>query len=88
MNDHFVKRWNERGDGSIDGMTLGRAIQWAIQNEREDLVERMFHLNSDRYLWRFRSVGGAYFFAVIRDTVPLTVLTRDMMKYIKQGRRR
>jgi len=88
MNEYFVQRWKERGDGSTDGYTLFMAIKWSIENDRMDLVEKMFYVHENRYLWRFKSVDGNFFFAIVEDTEPVTVLTRDMMKHLKGTRKK
>lgn len=82
---HFSQRCAERGIVNTDVDLLFAGITWAIQENRDDLVEKVLETKSTRF-WRFRCPDGIFYAVTALDNGrPMTVLTQEMMRRKKWG---
>lgn len=64
VTTHFIERVNQRV-GDMDPHELAHALDWAITNNRTDLVEYAGRIRRDgTRAWRFRSPSGRRFLAI------------------------
>lgn len=85
---HFAQRVAER-IGPVDAGALFRDLRLALADPHRwsDYVERVMPLPRHGTAWRFR-VGQGFFYAVVVQGVPITVLTQAQMREYKATRRR
>lgn len=80
---HWHTRCRERGITSTDCDVLYNGIKWAIENGRDDLVERAKSYKESVF-WRFRCPDGIFYTITDRGkTFPKTVYTQEMYKNTK-----
>jgi hypothetical protein len=84
---HFGQRAAERGVDSIPGDLLKWAIERAVGEGREDLVEPVFLICSDSRLFRVMLPEGV-FFPVIKGRVAVTIYSAEMVRQLRRARRR
>lgn len=83
---HFNKRCIERGIVNTCIDTLFHGLQFAYDNNRDDLIEKVMDHDGGSF-YRFRCPDGI-FYAYMRGRYPLTVYTQAMMRAAKFARKR
>lgn len=83
---HFGKRAAERGVDSIPGDLLKWAIEQAVGEGREDMVEPVFPICSKSRLFRVLLPEGV-FFPVINGGVAVTIYSEEMVRQLRRARR-
>jgi hypothetical protein len=82
---HFSQRCVERGIVSTDTDMLFAGIKWAVEEGRDDLVEKVLETEEARF-FRFRCPDGIFYAVTPLDSGrAMTVLTQDMMRRKKWG---
>ena len=75
---HWCQRVRERVGVAECPVVLARAIFWAIDHHRDDMVQYLGRVRRDGVrAFRFRTVDGRYFVALLNtsDRCPVTVLS-------------
>lgn len=74
---HFIDQFRERVKSTVDPITVGRGVAWAVANRRTDMFEFLGRsVPEQRRRYRFKTADGHYFIAVV-DTdamLPITAL--------------
>lgn len=83
LTKHFRTRVTERLGASADPDYIGRAIAWAIENQRQDLIEYLGRQDKHGLrVWRFRYPDGRFIRVIINHTanVAVTLFPEDSAK--------
>lgn len=89
MTAHWCQRVRERVSQKTCATTLARAIFWAIDNGRDDVVVYLGRVRRDGVrAFRFRFTDGRYFVALLNldDRRPITVLPPGRAVRLSRGR--
>lgn len=87
---HPVQRAIERGITHPYPLTVIRAVEAAVNEKIDDLVERVMTLPDGKVIWRFRMENDGLFYAICtgqRPVVVLTVITQEMLRAYRRRRK-
>jgi hypothetical protein len=87
--NHFAQRCKERGVNVDDPDMLAAGIRWAIENERDDLVQHVMTTHEGRF-WRFAVPCGTIHYTLtgLHDAFPRTIITPEILRNKKWARKR
>jgi hypothetical protein len=84
---HFGKRAAARGVRSVPGDVLAHAVEQALAQGRQDMLDRLWPTVTGNMVYRFAVREGCFYAIVSPQGVAVTLYTQAMISGMRQARR-